>query len=312
MSTLHFESLVPVLLRSVPYILQSHVFKAFCALERLFALKPHYPDAVWAHCVKLLREDEPKVAGLIAPELLGIDEMVDHASGRDFGPDWILERGLMPLSYWAMHKKVASVGVDAVFEHYLEKALSHPRFLGHEISVLAGNWQFYRTVISQSNEPTYLPLFVQRLTEYFTSTFSHNNDTVFEHPVIHEVPPEVDLLKEALQNPGFFGHNVIALVWTLRIKPMLTEEQFKTALKNLTILVRWHEFGRAPKALEPVSLEWSETDFEAHQIKFFLEGPVNVHQITLADVLLWVWQAYPEHRGLVAANLCGFTQGTRA
>ena len=128
MSTLHFEFLVPELLRSVPYIHQSHVFKAFCALERLYAQKPHYPDAVWAHCVKLLREDEPKVEGLIAPELLDIHEMIDQTSGRNFGPDWILERGLMPLSYWAMHKKVESLGIDAVFEHYLEKALSHPVF----------------------------------------------------------------------------------------------------------------------------------------------------------------------------------------
>ena len=32
------------------------------------------------------------------------------------------------------------------------------------------------------------------------------------------------------------------------------------------------------------------------------EGPVNIHQITLADALLWVSQSHPELRGLCAAT----------
>ena len=104
-NTHRFEDILPELLRSIPYISQSHVFKAYCALENLYAQKPHWPDAIWEHAVGILREDEPKLHGLLAPELLELQEIVDRTSGRDFGPDWILKKGLMPLSYWAIHKK---------------------------------------------------------------------------------------------------------------------------------------------------------------------------------------------------------------
>ena len=97
-----FTDLIPYTLRSIPYILQSHVFKAYCALENLYVHKPNLPKEVWEYCSNLIQHDEPKVKGVIAPSLLEIKEIVDHTSGRDFGPDWILARGLMPLSYWAM------------------------------------------------------------------------------------------------------------------------------------------------------------------------------------------------------------------
>ena len=109
-NTRHFEELIPLALRSVPYIYQSHLCKGYVALENLYAQRPHWPDSVWNHCVQILRNDEPKVDGLIAEELLGLDSFVDRTSGRDFGPDWILSHGLIPLSYWAMRKKYEELG----------------------------------------------------------------------------------------------------------------------------------------------------------------------------------------------------------
>ena len=50
----HFTELIPYALRSIPYILQSHVFKAYCALENLYVCKPHLPKEVWEHCVALI------------------------------------------------------------------------------------------------------------------------------------------------------------------------------------------------------------------------------------------------------------------
>ena len=94
-----FDFLIPYVLRSVPYIHQSHTCKAYFALERLFSLAPQLSDAVWDHCCSIIKNDEPKVEGIIEPKLLQIKKIVDETTGRDFGPDWILERGLMPMSY---------------------------------------------------------------------------------------------------------------------------------------------------------------------------------------------------------------------
>ena len=306
-----FNALIAPALRSIAYIHQSHVFKAYCALENLFTLKPGLSDSVWAHCRSLIKDDEPKVDGVIAPALYNIEEIVDATSGRDFGPDWILGRGLMPLSYWALQQKVDDIGFDAVFENYLEQALDKPMFLGHEISVLAGNWRFYTDVVKESSEAECHRLFEQRMAEFFTTTFSHGHDTTFEHPPIDTVPTHRELLQEALENPGFFGHNVLACVWGHRLKSVLSEEQYEKLRYNLTVLVRWHEFGQPPSRLEGLERTWSEADFDHHLTQFFLSGPQNIHQITLAEALCALWVEWPELSHLIAANLACFTAGTR-
>ncbi|MEB3223119.1 MAG: hypothetical protein VKS61_13670, partial [Candidatus Sericytochromatia bacterium] len=63
--------------------------------------------------------------------------------------------------------------------------------------------------------------------------------------------------------------------------------------------------------LEPEAGEVDEAALGERVRTFFLEGPRNVHQITLADALWWVWLHHPEHRGLCLANLTAFTRGTR-
>ena len=82
-------------------------------------------------------------------------------------------------------------------------------------------------------------------------------------------------------------------------------------LYNLTVLVRWHEYGNAPSHLHAHTISWSESVFDQHLIRFFLQGPVNIHQITLAEVLVDIWKQYPQYRDLVAANILCFTQNTR-
>ena len=306
-----FQDVIPYALRSVPYILQSHVFKAYCALENLYVHRPNLPQSVWVYCTSLIQNDEPKVTGLIAANLLDIDEIVDETSGRDFGPDWILARGLMPLSYWAMHKKVKEFGFSKIFQNYLEQTLDHPILLGHEISVLAGNWQFYTQVIAQGSSSEDEALFLQRFTEFVTTTFAHNNDTFFDHPQIDQVPSAKEILKEALHNPGFFGHNILACVWAERIKDLLNPEQYQKMLYNLTVLVRWHEFGKPPNILQVMPCSWTDADLDEALATFFHQGPKNIHQITLAEVLVSTWIHFPEYRDEVASNILCFTQGTR-
>ena len=165
--------------------------------------------------------------------------------------------------------------------------------------------------MAESSNSEWERLFQQRFTEFVTTTFAHGNNTVFEHPVIAQVPSEQEILKESLENPGFFGHHVLAFVWSQRIKSSMTDVQYERLLYNLTVLNRWHEFGETPTRLEPLSDRWDDATFDAHLIEFFPRGPTNIHQITLAEALLWSWNEYPDLRSLVAANMVCFTQGTR-
>jgi hypothetical protein len=218
---------------------------------------------------------------------------------------------LMPLSYWAMRKKYQEVGFDALFQIYLDKALDHPIYLGHEISVLAGYRRFYHDVLSAQGSSENIELFLQRFTEFVTTTYEGHNDSVFKHPAIDETPAESAILEEALINPEFFGHNILVFVWSQRIKPMMNAQQYEAALYNLTVMTRWHPFGQAPYVVTPCEEEWTEKALDEHLIEFFSKGPSNIHQITLADALLWVWNHFPEYRRLCAANVLCFTHGVR-
>jgi len=310
-NTYHFKELVPIALRSIPYILQSHLCKGYLALEKIHAQRPHLPDEIWQYCVSVIREGEPKVSGLMIEELLDVDAFIDPTSGRNFGPDWILSRGLMPLSYWAMRKKYHEIGFPALLQTYLEKALDHPIYLGHEISILAAYWLFYEDVLSTDNAPENTDFFIQRFTEFITTTFDGRNDDVFEHPEIDTPLAESEILKEALTNPGFFGHNVLAFVWSQRIKAIMSPEQYVSSLYNLTVMNRWQTDAKPPTLVTPCEEEWSDETLEKRLLPFFLEGPTNIHQITLADALLWAWEHFPEHRQLCAANILCFTRGAR-
>ena len=308
----HFDELVFPALKSVPFILQSHACKGYLALENLRAHYPQWASEMWQYCVSLMNEDEPKIENLVAPELLDLPFFIDHTSGREFGPDWILKHGLMPLSYWSMRKKIQELGFEQIFQSYLTKALDHPIYLGHELSILSSYWIFYKTVLeSHPNKTRFMEFFIQRFTEFVHVTFEGRNNIVFEHPQIQSIPIESKLLEEALRNPGFFGHHVLAFIWTRRLRSVITNTQYQTAMRNLTMLVRWHPDGEKIGNLQPISENVSEKELEERFQIFFNKGPRNVHQITLADALLSVWRNHPEHRGLCLANLAAFTVATR-
>ncbi len=311
-NTRHFEDLIPLALRSVPYIFQSHLCKAYIALENLYAQKPHLPDSVWEHCVDIVRNDEPKVDGLIAVELLKIQSIVDRTAGRDFGPDWIISRGLMPLSYWAMRTKYRELGFEGLFESYAEKALNHPTDLGHELSLLSGYWHFYQHVLKapRPTDDLDVELFIQRFTEFVIVTFAGYKEPEGEPLQVDNVPSRSELVGEALTYPGFFGHNVIAVVWAQRISSVLRPMQSRRMMHNLSLLTRPAPDSSA-KTLSPLQSTWTGEELDSELTQFFLDGPENIHQITLADALLWVWGNHPEHQALCAANLVCFTQGTR-
>lgn len=306
-----FSYLVPYVLRSVAYIHQSHTCKAYCALEQLYAIKSNLPDEVWHYCTSMIIEDEPKVQGVIAKELLELEAITDSTSGRDFGPDWILGRGLMPLSYWAMCKKVDSLGFEGVIKLYADKALEQPRYLGHEVSILSAHWEFYRTVVSQLANEEDQVLYLQRFTEYITATYANGALDLIEHPKVEAIQSEEELLLNALRQPGFFGHHVLAFVWGTRLKPYLSQSQQDKLNYTQTVLNGGYGYENEPRLLDPLEFDWSEKELNDQLTRFFLEGPKNIHQITLAEALLWCWGQYPQYRRLIAANLLCFTDRVR-
>ena len=89
----------------------------------------------------------------------------------------------------------------------------------------------------------------------------------------------------------------------------MDEQQRESARYNLTVLNRWHAYDEEPKTVSPYNKVWSEEALDEHFRSFFLEGPTNIHQITLADALLSTWNNYPQLRSFCAANILCFTAG---
>ena len=63
--------------------------------ENLYDHKSHFLDDIWDYCSSKITNDQPKVTDVITPTLFDIDEIVDHTSGRNFGPDRSSDHGLI-------------------------------------------------------------------------------------------------------------------------------------------------------------------------------------------------------------------------
>ena len=142
-------------------------------------------------------------------------------------------------------------------------------------------------------------------------TFSNGDHDVLEQPEFETIYSEEELLFHALSNPGFFGHHVLAFVWGRRLKPRLPQEEWLHIDRTQMVLNGEYESEDASHRVQALHTRWSEDEFDRHLIQFFREGPQNIHQITLAEALLWCWVHYPKYRNLIAANLLCFTKGTR-
>ncbi|MBY6185232.1 hypothetical protein KUV89_01070 [Marinobacter hydrocarbonoclasticus] len=266
---------------------QPHSLKSYLAMENLTTRFKSFGAREWAQCLALNAKSEVKIHGGFLPRI----EAIELSTRRI---NWALEHGVMPVSYLAMKQWHEREGLEAIFRHFEHLATLHNEYLSHNLSILLA----MKAIVPRLSE-NQIPPYLERLTEYVVATFSPlRADTPAETTAPALTEDQVFLA--ALEQPGFFAHNLIALSWVNRAKPTVSAAFYTTALRHIHQQSHW-QFEDKDDYIDSARLEAiADTDSEARfqqRIEGLIHGRThNLHQITCADALTHFWDRYPAHR----------------
>ncbi|MCW4442002.1 hypothetical protein [Vibrio splendidus] len=276
------DQLLEKALYSSASIHQPHSLKAYLAANYLngyFAKT----DNVWLKTSELIDQTEIEVLGEYSVT-------VQAQKFTDFRIQRILDNGVYPAAYAALMQWHENKGFQNIFAHYVSQASQTSEYLSHNVTILLALNRVYREL-----EPSQVPAFLNRFTEFVTSTRSDGDRST-------ETSEVVDLdkvLQACLKQFGFFGHNLITLTWILRCKEDLSKEQYDSMLSNLYRQANSpledpdDEIDQAILAQCQSSDNSDELYDNIHRLVFGYTS--NLHQITLADALCFLHERFPAH-----------------
>lgn len=266
---------------------QPHALKAYLSAHFL-AKHLGQPEALWQQTAKLIAKDGLQVSTVLT-------DSVQPVAFSNLRRHRILARGIYPAAYQAISQWHAEHGFHDIFEFYIAKAANKPEYLSHNVTILLALNEVYSAL-----PPEWVPAFLNRVTEFVTATFPNEENRERCEAITTGLPVTLEgVLHSCLQQPGFFGHNLITLAWIVRRKTSLSDAQYNAMLSNLYL-----------QAVEPLEDPDDELDLNLwnscathHESDGFIEqiralvfdSSFNLHQITLADALCFLQQQYPEH-----------------
>ncbi|MGF1849610.1 hypothetical protein [Vibrio lentus] len=276
------DQLLEKALYSSASIHQPHSLKAYLAANYLNAYFAK-SDNVWLKTSELIDQTEIEVLGEYSTT-------VQAPKFTDFRIHRILDNGVYPAAYAALMQWHENKGFQDIFSHYVSQASQTSEYLSHNVTILLALNRVYRKL-----EPSQVPAFLNRFTEFVTSTSSDGDQSTDTS----EVVDLYKVLQACLKQFGFFGHNLITLTWILRCKEELSKEQYDAMLFNLYRQANSpledpdDEIDQAILAQCQSSDNSDEFYDNVHRLVFGYTS--NLHQITLADALCFLHERFPAH-----------------
>ncbi len=278
------QDLLEQALHSGAIIHQPHALKAYLSANYLIDYLGK-ENELRSHTAELMANDSIRV-------LPTYSQAVQAPPLQEFRIHRMLQRGIYPASYQAIFQWHQSKGFQDIFAHFADKASLSNEYLSHNVTILLAMNLAYQQLSTEQ-----IPAFLNRFTEFVTSTFSE----IFE---IESKPNRVavtDVLDSCLTQFGFFGHNLIALAWLLRCQDQLSTPQYEVMLSNL--------YTQANSPLEDpddnIDLSiWERCELRSGKERFveqvnrlIFDHTLNLHQITLADSLCFLQAEFPNKTG---------------
>lgn len=276
------DQLLEKALYSSASIHQPHSLKAYLAASYLNGYFANSGN-VWFKTSELIDQTEIGVLGEYSAT-------VQAPKFSEFRVHRILKRGVYPAAYAALMQWYENQGFQDIFANYVSQASRTSEYLSHNVTILLALHRVYREL-----EPSQIPAFLNRFTEFVTSTNSDGDQNIYAGEVVG-----LDkVLQACLKQFGFFGHNLITLTWILRCKEVLSKEQYDAMLFNL--------YRQANSPLEDPDDEIDQAilaqcqssdnsdEFYNNVHRLVFKYTSNLHQITLADALCFLRERFPEH-----------------
>ncbi|MDA0149562.1 hypothetical protein [Vibrio sp. LaRot3] len=269
-------------LHSGAVIHQPHALKAVLSANYL-AERFGESCKIFSHTSMLMANDS-----VVAPPIYA--ESIQAPEFQEFRIHRILNSGVYPAAYQASLQWHNKKGFQDVFNHYATKAASVKESLSHNVTILLA----MNSVYEQLNEQQ-IPTFLNRFTEFVTSTFSNVGNDKLGSVKINVA----DVLSSCIKQFDFFGHNLITLAWLLRCKDELSSLQYEAMLSNLYVQAN-SPVEDPDDNIDLANWEQCKTEsgleyFESQVNRLIFGYTSNLHQITLADALCLLQAEFPQH-----------------
>lgn len=268
---------------------QPHALKAYIATKYLVQYEDFNTENIWKQTASLIDCSEIYSDTTFATKINAPIFTTSQIKR-------ILSLGIYPASYIALKQWYTQDGFKSIFNHYLEKAAEKNQYLSHHITLLFALDTVYDVLNDTQTEP-----FIDRLAEFTTCTFSDYDKK--SHLVLPQLDPEIKLsinflLHAAFKRPGFFGHHLITLAWIIRYESKISPSLLEKFLFHLHLQIKL-----------PFDDPNDEIDLNIYQqaqggdknkfnqkIKALIWSYCqNLHQITLADALVFLQLKFPEY-----------------
>jgi hypothetical protein len=263
---------------------QPHALKAYLAARNLYGLFGQ-TDELWLQVSKLISKSELQVScsytdSMVAPKF------------SDLRISRILNGGIYPAAYQALAQWHCNMGFDDIFRHYIALAAGKNEYLSHNVTILLAFNSLYGELTNDQINP-----FLNRVTEFVTSTFRSSSQAVQTEP--YSSHSFRQLIEASLNQPSFFGHNLITLAWIMRCRDMLTDDQL-TAISHHLYIQATSPLDDPEDAIDQkiFALCNSTADIESFRENIralTFDVCHNLHQVTLADALCFLQKQFPEH-----------------
>jgi len=273
------DALAQSLLRTALFA-ETHSIKGVLAADRLAKRCQGLPASFFGDSVALFQVlSSPRVSGPLRGHIVW-DEPLDD--GRIEGT---IGRAVFPLAYEAASLWVERRGLSDLVMRYRRRAVARISHLGHAWTI----WCSFCEVLTHLPSRADQLLCAERFVELVAAQLSHNDPSrPGPDEEVLDGPPAngVATLDAALHQPGFFGHTLTTLGYLYRHRDKLDEAEWRWAIARVDSMAA-HAGGADGAAIATpapdASASASDADVEAAAVRLVLEGPREVHAITLAD-----------------------------
>ncbi|ENX56331.1 MULTISPECIES: hypothetical protein [Acinetobacter] len=260
---------------------QPHAIKSYQAAKNIFTVLGN--NAIWEQADKLIFQSE----------VYNVRSFTQDSHDTKFSLpriQSILNRSIYPVAYSALYQWYRNYGFKNIFDHYIKSAASNNEYLSHNVTILLS----FQTLLPKLNEKQIYP-FLDRFTEFLTSTFGNTSKQILSESFDQNITFQ-SLLNECIHQPSFFGHNLITLTWLMRCENQIPSElmqKFKFHLHIQATTPLEDPEDELDADIYSQSLEGDLTQFMLTLDNLIFGTCKNLHQVTLADALLYLQQQFP-------------------
>ncbi len=265
---------------------QPHSIKAYLSTQYLVNRFDGFGTREWDKCLELNSLHELEV---FKPSTL----VVEYRDFNEVRIEGSLKRGIFPASYVAMRIWYERVGIETIFEFYEQQALKKNDYLLHSVSIFLAFKKIWPELTKEQ-----IPDVLDRFAEFVTSTYYGKNQLTYPAKITATEfeGSEEQVIELALEQPGFWGHHLIALAWVLHNEDNITHKFKQTALKFIYEQTQWNFTDEGDylnrKQFDEIQSKTDEVSFAMAIHKLVNETSRNVHQITLASALVMLWDRF--------------------